>query len=72
MRGLTEAIEVVIFNAVVRFWIWLSSEGNEQPRQVCLRQGFCLVQVEESLVEVSPIKYAGSRSLRWYRDFKVQ
>ena len=43
-RGLTEAVEVVIFNAVVRFPVWLSSGGNEQPRQVCLQQGVCLVQ----------------------------
>ena len=30
----------------VKFLIWLLSEGNEQPRQFCLQQGVCLVQVQ--------------------------
>ena len=38
-------VGVGVFCAEVRFRIWLPSEGNEQPRQVCLQQGVCLVQV---------------------------
>ena len=45
--GLEVVVVVVVgvFSAEVRFRIWLPSEGNEQPRQVCLQQGVCLVQV---------------------------
>ena len=38
-------VEVDVFSVEVRFRIWLSSEGNKQPRQVCLQQGVVLVQV---------------------------
>ena len=41
----TEEVGVDVFSAEVRFLIWLPSEGNKQPRQVCLQQGVCLVQV---------------------------
>ena len=38
------AFEVVKFNAVVRFPIWLPSVGDEQTKQVCLAHGFSMVQ----------------------------
>ena len=38
------AFEVVVFNAVVRFQIWLPSVGDKQTKQVCLAHGFCMVQ----------------------------
>ena len=41
------AFEVVKFNAVVRFPIWLPSVGDEQTKQVCLAHGFCMVQEME-------------------------
>ena len=45
--GLVVMVVVVVdvFSAEVKFQICLPSEGNEQPRQVCLQQGVCLVQV---------------------------
>ena len=40
-----EAVVVGVLSAEVRFRTWVPSEGNEQPRQVCLKHGVCLVQV---------------------------
>ena len=38
------AFKVVLFNALVRFRIWLPSVGDEQTKQVCLAHGFSMVQ----------------------------
>ena len=40
-----EAALVGVLSAEVRFRTWEPSVGNEQPRQVCLQHGVCLVQV---------------------------
>ena len=38
------AFAVVLFNAVIRFPIWLHSVGDKQTKHVCLKHGFCMVQ----------------------------